>query len=343
VLKTVMVVIGAILVLNVLFVLGLALLEGADRRRRGLPLMSRRHSLLVAVAAGVLAAGTALATPDGRDVVTSAFEAVTGTATGPDQPTSTSDGPVVGAQPSLGTSEVPRSRDESPLDPSASSSSGPPAGGSTSTSGTTGETAGGEADTGGAPTAPPVPTTLTATATSSTAIQLTWLDVAGEDAYRVERSADGNVGWTVIAWQAADVVGYTDSLLASGATFFYRVVATNDAGDSGLSDVASATTTVDPASPPTVTATALSSSSIELDWSDVEAETGFRVERSTDGGATWTAIATTGQDVTSYTDSGLTADSTYSYRVFATNAGGDSAPSEVVVASTMADPGAGTS
>jgi hypothetical protein len=337
VLKTVMVAIVAILVLNVLFVLGLALLEGVDRRRRGLPLMTRRHSLVVVVAAGVLAAGTALATPDGRDVVTSAFEAVTGTATGPDRPTPATDGPVPDARPSGETSDAPRApRGESPLD--ASVSPGHPAVSSDSTSGATGE-----ASTEGASTAPPVPTTLTATATSSTAIQLTWFDVAGEDAYRVERSADGNVGWTVIAWQAADVVGYTDSPLPSGGTFFYRVVATNDAGDSAPSDVASATTVVDPASPPTVTATALSPSSIELDWSDVDAETGFRVERSTDGGVTWTAIATTGQDVTSYTDSGLTAGSTYSYRVFATNAGGDSAPSEVVVASTMADPGTGTS
>ena len=46
-------------------------------------------------------------------------------------------------------------------------------------------------------------------------------------------------------------------------------------------------------------------------------------------------IGTTGMDVTAYTDSALLPETTYLYRVVATNAGGDSAPSAVVSVTTL--------
>jgi chitinase len=49
-------------------------------------------------------------------------------------------------------------------------------------------------------------------------------------------------------------------------------------------------------------------------------------------------VGATGQDVVSFSDPGLAASTSYSYRVVATNASGDSAPSAVVSATT--DPAA---
>ena len=46
-------------------------------------------------------------------------------------------------------------------------------------------------------------------------------------------------------------------------------------------------------------------------------ELGYQIERSPDGTSGWTEIGTTGQGVTSYTDTGLTSATTYYYRVFA--------------------------
>jgi titin len=103
---------------------------------------------------------------------------------------------------------------------------------------------------------------------------------------------------------------------------------------SSASDVASATTLVAPPPAPSVTVTA-TSSEIDLSWTDVAGETGYRIERSTDG-TDWAQIGTTGADVTTYADGGLPSGSTFSYRVFATNAGGDSPPSDVVSAQTLA-------
>src|SRR6202035_5852747 len=93
----------------------------------------------------------------------------------------------------------------------------------------------------GAPSAPPAaPTSLTAGAGSSSQISLFWSGVNGASGYRVERSPDGSTGWTQIATPAT--TSYTDSGLAAATAYFYRVEATNVAGTSAPSNVASATT-----------------------------------------------------------------------------------------------------
>ena len=177
------------------------------------------------------------------------------------------------------------------------------------------------------------PSTVTARSTSATAIQLVWAPVTGAAGYHVERSTD-TVTWDVVASTTSDQTRYTDAALASGTTYYYRVAAV--AGqDVSRSDVVSATTTVEtPAAPVLLSATG-SATSVDLAWSDVDGELSFQIERSPDGTSGWTAIGTTGQDVTSYTDTGLTVTTTYSYRVVAvTSDGGSSPPSGVLAATT---------
>jgi hypothetical protein len=82
---------------------------------------------------------------------------------------------------------------------------------------------------------------VTAVATLDT-IALTWTDVADETGYRVERSPDGTTGWTELATTGQDVTTYVNATLSPDTTYFYRVIATNDGGDSPASNVASATT-----------------------------------------------------------------------------------------------------
>jgi hypothetical protein len=75
-----------------------------------------------------------------------------------------------------------------------------------------------------------------------------------------------------------------------------------------------------------LTATAVSSSQIDLTWLDNSSnETGFKIERKTGSGGTYSQIATVGAGVTSYDNTGLSAGTTYYYRVRANNAAGDSA------------------
>jgi serine protease AprX len=94
-----------------------------------------------------------------------------------------------------------------------------------------------------APPAPPAsPTGLTANATSSSNIDLAWTDNSNnETGFEIERSADGVV-FAPRATVGANVTTFADGGLSPSTTFYYRVNATNGGGDSGYSNVASATT-----------------------------------------------------------------------------------------------------
>jgi LmbE family N-acetylglucosaminyl deacetylase/3-mercaptopyruvate sulfurtransferase SseA len=187
---------------------------------------------------------------------------------------------------------------------------------------------------------PAAPTGLTATAVSSSQINLTWVDNAtNETSYRVERSPDGTT-FTTLTTLGANVTTYSNTGLVASTTYFYRVLASNNAGNSAYSNIASATTSPPPppAAPSGLTATAVSSSQINLTWVDnATNETSYRVERSPDG-TTFTALVTLGANVTTYSNTGLTASTTYFYRVLASNSGGDSAYSNVTSATTQAPP-----
>ena len=87
------------------------------------------------------------------------------------------------------------------------------------------------------------PSNLTATAVSRSQIGLSWTDNATtETGFRVERSWNGSTDWRQIGTVAADVTTYAHSRQRALTTFYYRVRATNGAGDSAYSNVASATT-----------------------------------------------------------------------------------------------------
>jgi len=107
---------------------------------------------------------------------------------------------------------------------------------------------------------PPVaPNGLNATAISESAIDLDWVDNAGnEDEYRVERSTDGvnyNTSWTL----GANSTQFSDAGLAASTEYFYRVAARNSAGSSAF--VSTSATTQDP--PPYVDYVATAQSTSE--------------------------------------------------------------------------------
>ena len=93
-----------------------------------------------------------------------------------------------------------------------------------------------------------------------------------------------------------------------------------------------------PAAPSSLTASAVSDSRIDLTWNDNSStESSFRVERSADG-VSFNEIGSTGADVTSYSDTGLPAVTTFSYRVLASNTSGASSPTNTASATTDPPP-----
>jgi len=183
-----------------------------------------------------------------------------------------------------------------------------------------------------------VPATVAANPHSSTAIYIEWDEVPLAKGYAVERKKETNQqGWLTIVKVQEHVTTYTDVGLDAETTYFYRVSALTLGGAAPPSDIVSATTRI--AVPAATEVTAIATlDTIALMWTDVADETGYRVERSLDGTTGWVAIATTGQDVTAYVNATLSPGTTYYYRIVATNAGGDSALSNVASASTETVP-----
>ena len=92
-----------------------------------------------------------------------------------------------------------------------------------------------------------------------------------------------------------------------------------------------------PAVPTNLGATAPTSSSVNLTWSDnSNNETGFRVERKTGVAGAWQLLTTTAANATSYQDNTVAATTQYFYRVRSTGAGGDSGSSNEAGVTTPA-------
>jgi hypothetical protein len=90
-----------------------------------------------------------------------------------------------------------------------------------------------------------------------------------------------------------------------------------------------------PTAPANLMAGAVSTSQINLTWTDTATnETGFKIERSTNG-TNFAQIATVGSNVTSFASTNLSASTTYSYRVRASNGAGDSGYSNTASATTQ--------
>jgi hypothetical protein len=173
---------------------------------------------------------------------------------------------------------------------------------------------------------------LTAIAVSTSEIDLAWVAATsdvGVTSYLVERCQD--VGCSSFEpFGAATDTGLSDSGLAAGTTYSYRVRAADAAGNLGpYSSTATATTqapdTQAPTAPTALGATTVSATQIDLTWTaagDDVGVTGYLVERCQ--GADCSDFAQVGTSTTtSFSSTGLTSGTTYTFRVQAQDAAGN--------------------
>ncbi|MCS7033590.1 MAG: fibronectin type III domain-containing protein, partial [Phycisphaerae bacterium] len=91
---------------------------------------------------------------------------------------------------------------------------------------------------------PAAPVNLVATAQGKSVIQLAWTDNSdNESGFRVERKTGASGTWTTIATVGANTTTYSAGGLLEGTTYFFRVIAFNNQGESLASNEAGATTT----------------------------------------------------------------------------------------------------
>ncbi|GAB4408083.1 MAG: hypothetical protein OHK0039_10990 [Bacteroidia bacterium] len=99
-------------------------------------------------------------------------------------------------------------------------------------------------NTPSSPTVPTAPSNLAATAVSTSQIDLSWTNTAtNHTANKVERATASGGPWTEIGGSlAASATSYSATGLTASTTYYFRVRASNSAGNSGYSNTANATT-----------------------------------------------------------------------------------------------------
>jgi hypothetical protein len=181
---------------------------------------------------------------------------------------------------------------------------------------------------------PAVPSNLTATAVSSSQIDVAWQDNSGnEGGFEVWVAITGVSSFNLWTTTGPNVtrasftgIGGEQEYCAKARAFTTRGNSGKIAGYSDFSNIACASTALPPNAPLGAQATPLNSDAVSVGWFDnSNNEDGFRVERSLDS-LTWTIVGSTKGSVTYLQDGGLTSERRVCYRVIAFNAHGDSPP-----------------
>ncbi|MDB5297996.1 MAG: thrombospondin, partial [Phycisphaerales bacterium] len=130
---------------------------------------------------------------------------------------------------------------------------------------------------------------------------------------------------------------YADAGLAGSARYVYRVRARDATGAGAASDLLAIVNR--PSAVTGLRTTTLSGGGqVVLDWlerPDSAGETGYRIERSADGGATFATAGTVGPNVVIFSDPGVSVGRAYTYRVVPTSAGGDGPAATVAVTTQL--------
>jgi FtsP/CotA-like multicopper oxidase with cupredoxin domain len=198
------------------------------------------------------------------------------------------------------------------------------------------------------PAIPAVPANLDAVLRTGLLVDVTWEGSTGAETYVVERSVDGGSFGVVSTVPAtAGAGGAYTGIVVPGHRYAYRVLAANIVGTSMPSDPVTVVVPTVPAAPTSAAATLQTGPQVSVRWRDnATNETGFAIERSTNGGA-YEVIGTgaprggSGMFVR-YVDTTVAAGNTYRYRVTATNISGTSGTSNAVTVTVPTIPAAPT-
>ncbi|MGF1632303.1 MAG: fibronectin type III domain-containing protein [Phycisphaerae bacterium] len=156
-------------------------------------------------------------------------------------------------------------------------------------------------------------TDLAATTDFLNGVQLLWTDNSTtETGFRIERSID-EVNWSTLGTVGAGTTSYFDANINPVSTYFYRIVTTAAAGDAVPSATARVRTPT-PAPTAVPSATALNYDEVQVSWPQQTGFSKLMLERRVVGSDVWQEAYTfTAQ--TSFTDRGLTPETTYEYRL----------------------------
>jgi len=173
------------------------------------------------------------------------------------------------------------------------------------------------------------PTNLTATAVSSSEINLNWTAAPGVVSQNVKRATSLGGIYTTVATNVL-VTGFWDGNLAPNTTYYYIVSTVTGNGESNSIPASATTQSAPPPNIPTGLMAAAGDTVVTLNWQPATGAASYNVKRSTSSTGPFTIIANITTFV--FTNSGLANNTTYYYVVSSTNAVGGSTNSVIVSA-----------
>jgi fibronectin type 3 domain-containing protein len=192
-----------------------------------------------------------------------------------------------------------------------------------------------------ASTVPAAPSSLTGTVVSGSEIDLSWTNNAtNQSGFIIDRSLDGT-SYSPLATVSGSTTSYHDTSLSPGETAYYEVQATNAAGSSGFSNVFQAMTAIPPAAPTNLLATSITSTEVDLTWTNVANNaTGLKILEQLGNNTPRVIVSGLAPTTTGYDITGLTPGTGYFFEVDALNSSGPSGASTISV-DTLPDQVAG--
>jgi hypothetical protein len=157
------------------------------------------------------------------------------------------------------------------------------------------------------------PSSISTLALSYNSIKICWGAVNGATKYQLYRATSSTGTYSLIATTASTT--YTNSSVATGTTYYYKVRAYRLAGTtkvySPYSDIASAKAAL--ATPSSVQAIPISYNNIKITWGSVAGRTKYELWRSTSISGPYSRLKTT--SYTYYTNTGVNTGTPYYYKV----------------------------
>lgn len=159
---------------------------------------------------------------------------------------------------------------------------------------------------------------------TASSVSLQWSEIVGASAYRLYRSSTPEGGYSLVT--STGSLEHTDVGLSGDTVYYYKLAYEYGGLTESLwtAPLEVRTTAAAPQAPGELKAEALNATSVKLSWSAVDKSTGYRVVRAEAGSDQYEQIYE-GKGFT-YTDQELEPGASYSYRVTAFNAAGESAP-----------------
>jgi len=178
---------------------------------------------------------------------------------------------------------------------------------------------------------PAAPSLLTAmpgpVAPAPPSIKLSWTNNAFDATGVIIERSPNPTDFVPISTVARDQTMFTDTAVQASTTYFYRVKATNQIGDSAVSNTASAKTHI---GGPVLTVDDIFDMQVRLTWT-ATADDHYTIARSPDG-INFTTVGSASAGTTTFTDH-VPSFGRFFYRVTAFNMDGDNAASNIISAS----------